>query len=200
MACVSINGANRLGSNSLSECLVFGAEAGRSAASYAMSLPPISASNPVTTLAKVEEKRIFDGLLKREGGESLAAVRYEMQHAAETHVGIYRSASGLEKAMSAIRDLRKRFELIGVRDKDPFFNTELTNTLELDFMLELAEIMALAALTRKESRGAHYRTDFPKRDDANFLHHSMAVRTATGPRLETRPATITKWQPAARVY
>ncbi|HEY5538919.1 MAG TPA: FAD-binding protein [Thermoplasmata archaeon] len=200
VACVSINGANRLGSNSLSECLVFGAEAGRFAASYAMSLPPISASNPVTTLAKVEEKRIFDGLLKREGGESLAAVRYEMQQTAETHIGIYRSGTGLEKAMNVIRDLRKRFELVGVRDKDPFFNTELTSTLELDFMLELAEIIALSALARKESRGAHYRTDFPKRDDANFLHHSMAVRTATGPTLETRPATITKWQPAARAY
>jgi len=199
-ACVSINGANRLGSNSLSECLVFGAEAGRSAAEYARSLPSTTILNPVTALAKADESRIFDGLLKREGGESLAAVRSEMQHTMEIHFGIYRSAAGLEKGLSGIRAARKRFERVGVRDKDPFFNTELTSTLELDFMLELAEVVAMAALNRKESRGAHSRTDFPKRDDANFLYHSMAIRTGEGPRLESRAVTITKWQPAARVY
>ena len=198
-ACVSINGANRLGSNSLSECLVFGAEAGRSAAAYALTQGPVG-SNPVTALAKAEETRIFDGLLKREGGESLAEVRGEMQHAMEEHVGIYRSAEALEKALGLLRELRKRFDRVGVRDKDPFFNTELTATLELDFMLDLAEVIANAALLRKESRGAHSRTDYPKRDDANFLAHSMAFRTATGPRYETKPVTITKWPPAARVY
>ncbi|MEK6838772.1 MAG: succinate dehydrogenase/fumarate reductase flavoprotein subunit, partial [Candidatus Thermoplasmatota archaeon] len=118
----------------------------------------------------------------------------------EIHLGIYRSAADLVKGLSGIRASRKRFERVGVRDKDPFFNTELTSTLELDFMLELAEVVAMAALNRKESRGAHSRTDFPKRDDANFLYHSMAIRTGEGPRLESRAVTITKWQPAARVY
>ena len=199
-ACVSINGANRLGSNSLSECLVFGAEAGRHAAEYALAQPPGFPSNPIAQMAKAEEARIFDGLLKREGGESLAGVRKEMQHAMDEHVGIYRSGESLEAAARILRDLRGRFEKVGVRDKDPFFNTELTGTLELDFMLELAQVIAAAALRRKESRGAQSRTDFPKRDDANFLHHAMAFRTPEGPRFEALPVRITKWQPAARVY
>jgi succinate dehydrogenase/fumarate reductase flavoprotein subunit len=198
-ACVSINGANRLGSNSLSECLVFGAEAGRSAAAYAISQPAMG-SNPVTGLVKAEETRIFDGLLKREGGESLSEVRREMQHTMEENVGIHRSGETLEKALGHIRDLRRRWDRVGVRDKDPFFNTELTTTLELDFMLDVAEAIANAALLRRESRGAHSRTDYPKRDDANYLHHSMAYRTPTGLRFEKLPVKITKWQPAARVY
>ena len=198
-ACVSINGANRLGSNSLSECLVFGAEAGRSAAAYALTQPVVG-SNPVSALVQLEETRIFGGLLKREGGESLAEVRGEMQHAMEEHVGIYRSGETLEKALAGIRDLRRRWERVGVRDKDPFFNTELTATLELDFMLDLAEAIANAALLRRESRGAHSRTDYPKRDDANYLHHSMAYRTPTGPRFDKLPVKVMKWQPAARVY
>jgi len=198
-ACVSINGANRLGSNSLSECLVFGAEAGRSAAAYAISQPAVG-SNPATGLVKAEETRIFDGLLKREGGESLSEVRQEMQHTMEENVGIYRSGEALEKALAHIRDLRRRWDRVGVRDKDPFFNTELTTTLELDFMLDVAEAITNAALLRRESRGAHSRTDYPKRDDANYLHHSMAYRTPTGLRFEKLPVKITKWQPAARVY
>ncbi|HTD81444.1 MAG TPA: succinate dehydrogenase/fumarate reductase flavoprotein subunit [Thermoplasmata archaeon] len=198
-ACVSINGANRLGSNSLSECLVFGAEAGRSAAAYAISQPAVG-SNPISGLVKAEETRIFDGLLKREGGENLAEVRTEMQHSMEEHVGIYRNGESLEKALTRVRDLRTRYEHLGVRDKDPFFNTELTTTLELDFMLDLAEAITNAALLRRESRGAHSRTDYPKRDDANFLHHSMAYRTPTGLRFDKLPVKVTKWQPAARVY
>ncbi len=198
-ACVSINGANRLGSNSLSECLVFGAEAGRSAAAYAIS-QPAAGSNPVSGLVKAEETRIFDGLLKREGGESLSEVRREMQHTMEENVGIHRSGETLERALGHIRDLRGRWDRVGVRDKDPFFNTELTTTLELDFMLDLAEAIANAALLRRESRGAHSRTDYPKRDDTNYLHHSMAYRTPTGFRFEKLPVKITKWQPAARVY
>ncbi|TLZ60824.1 MAG: FAD-binding protein [Methanobacteriota archaeon] len=198
-ACVSINGANRLGSNSLSECLVFGAEAGRSAASFAMTRPPVG-SNPVSALVKAEESRVFDGLLKREGGENLADVRRDMQHTMDESVGIYRSGEVLEKAVSHLRDLQWRWDRVGVRDKDPFFNTELTATLELDYMLELAEVIAKAALLRKESRGAHSRTDFPKRDDANYLTHSMALRSATGPQFDGLPVRITKWQPAARVY
>src|SRR5207249_9831306 len=115
-------------------------------------------------------------------------------------VGIYRSGDVLETAVAHLRDLRKQWDRVGVRDKDPFFNTELTATIELDCMLELAEVIANAAVLRKESRGAHSRTDYPKRDDANFLAQPMAFRTATGPRYETKPVTITKWPPAARVY
>jgi len=198
-ACVSINGANRLGSNSLSECLVFGAEAGRSAAAYAISQPAVG-SNPVSALVKAEETRIFGGLLKREGGESLAEVRKEMQHTMDEHVGIYRTGDTLEKGLAHLRELRRRWDKVGVRDKDPFFNTELTATLELDFMLDVAETIANAALLRRESRGAHSRTDYPKRDDTNYLHHSQAYRTPTGLRFDKLAVKVTKWQPAARVY
>ena len=164
-----------------------------------MTQPPVG-SNPVSALVKAEETRVFDGLLKREGGENLADVRRDMQHTMDESVGIYRSGDVLETAVAHLRDLRKQWDRVGVRDKDPFFNTELTATIELDCMLELAEVIASAAVLRKESRGAHSRTDYPKRDDANFLTHSMARRTAAGPQFDGLAVRITKWQPAARVY
>jgi succinate dehydrogenase/fumarate reductase flavoprotein subunit len=199
-ACVSMNGANRLGSNSLSECLVFGASTGRAAAAYAKKTDWASGRAAREALAS-EEARIFDGLLGREGGsETVAGIRKEMQQLMERNVGIYRDADGLRKAASALGALRERFASVRVGDKDRIYNTELTAILELDFMLDVASTIAHAALAREESRGAHSRTDFPKRDDERFLKHSMARRADGGPRIEHVPVTITRWQPAARVY
>ena len=200
MACVSMNGANRLGSNSLTECLVFGAEAGIGAAQYATRQGSPSFGNPVQGLAMEEEKRIYDRVLKREKGERISTIRTEMQKVMEEHVGIYRDKSNLKQACSLIGDLKQRMKNAVVDDKDRVYNTDLVSALELDFMLDVAETIAYAALARNESRGAHFRTDYPKRDDVQFLKHLVVYATGTVPRIDTMPVSITRWKPEARVY
>ncbi len=200
MACVSMNGANRLGSNSLTECLVFGAEAGIGAAQYATRQESPSFGNPVQGLAMEEEKRIYDRVLKHEKGERISTIRTEMQKVMEEHVGIYRDKSNLKQACSLIGDLKQRMKNVVVDDKDRVYNTDLVSALELDFMLDVAETIAYAALARNESRGAHFRTDYPKRDDVQFLKHLVVYETGTVPRIDTMPVSITRWKPEARVY
>jgi len=200
MACVSMNGANRLGSNSLTECLVFGAEAGIRAAQYATRQGSPSFGNPVQGLAMEEEKRIYDRVLKHEKGERISTIRTEMQKVMEEHVGIYRDKNNLKQACSLIGDLKQRMKNAVVDDKDRVYNTDLVSALELDFMLDIAETIAYAALARNESRGAHFRTDYPKRDDVQFLKHLVVYETGTIPRIDTMPVSITRWEPEARVY
>ena len=200
MACVSMNGANRLGSNSLTECLVFGAEAGIGAAQYATRQGSPSFGNPVQGLAMEEEKRIYDRVLKHEKGERISTIRTEMQKVMEEHVGIYRYKNNLKQACSLIGNLKQRMKNAVVDDKDRVYNTDLVSALELDFMLDVAETIAYAALARNESRGAHFRTDYPKRDDVQFLKHLVVYATGTIPRIDTIPVSITRWKPEARVY
>jgi succinate dehydrogenase/fumarate reductase flavoprotein subunit len=200
MACVSMNGANRLGSNSLTECLVFGAEAGIGAAQYATRQGSPSFGNPVQGLALEEEKRIYDRVLKSERGEKISTIRAEMQKVMEEHVGIYRDENTLKQACGLIGDLKQRMKSAVVEDKDRVYNTDLVSALELDFMLDVAETIAYAALARRESRGAHSRTDYPKRDDVQFLKHLVVYETGTVPRIDTMPVSITRWKPEARVY
>jgi succinate dehydrogenase/fumarate reductase flavoprotein subunit len=200
MACVSMNGANRLGSNSLTECLVFGAEAGIGAAQYATKQGAPSFGNPVQGLAVEEEKRIYDRVLKHEKGEKISIIRTEMQKAMEEHVGIYRDENSLREACRFIGDLKQRMKNAVVEDKDHVYNTDLVSALELDFMLDVAETIAYAALARRESRGAHSRTDYPKRDDVQFLKHLVVYQTGTVPRIDSMPVSITRWKPEARVY
>jgi fumarate reductase flavoprotein subunit len=200
VACISMNGANRLGSNSLTECLVFGAEAGIGAAQYATKQGAPSFGNPVQGIALEEEKRIYDEVLKHEMGEKISTIRTEMQRAMEEHVGIYRDESNLKEACRLIGDLKRRMKNAVVEDKDRVYNTDLVSALELDFMLDVAETIPYAALARKESRGAHSRTDYPKRDDVQFLKHFVVYENGTAPRIDTMPVTITRWQPEARVY
>jgi len=199
-ACVSINGANRLGSNSLTECLVFGARAGRAATEYALTQPS-PPSDPLSGLARDEERRLDRQFLKKEGGkERIATIRQEMQKAMEEGAGIYRNEEQMQMSCLILRQLRQRFAGIRVEDKSDVFNTELIAALELDFMLDVAEAMAHSALNRRESRGSHYRTDFPKRDDETFLKHSLAYRTPEGLRIEYSPVRITRWPPEERKY
>jgi fumarate reductase flavoprotein subunit len=200
MACVSMNGANRLGSNSLTECLVFGAEAGIGAAQYATKQSSPSFGNPVQGLALEEEKRIYDKVLKHEKGEKLSTIRTEMQKVMEDNVGIYRDENRLKHACSLIGALKERMKNAVVEDKDRVYNTDLVSALELDFMLDVAETIAYTALARRESRGAHSRTDYPKRDDVQFLKHLVVYETGTVPRIDSMPVTITRWKPEARVY
>ena len=198
-ACVSINGANRLGSNSLTECLVFGARAGRASAEYAQSRVSPS-SDPVAALASDEERRLDRVLRNDSGKEKIATIREGMQSAMEQGAGIYRDEAGMQKTCDALRELRERFKDVTVEDKGAIFNTEVTAALELDCMLDIAEAVAHSAVNRKESRGSHTRTDFPKRDDEKYLQHTLASRTPDGPKIEYLPVTITRWAPEERKY
>lgn len=200
-ACVSINGANRLGSNSLPECLVFGARAGRAAAGYAASAASSEQLAPVEALARNERRRL-DDLLHREGGrEPISAIRTEMQRTLEEGAGIYRSADSLAKTGDKLRELRERYEKVRIEDHTRTFNTAFIATLELSSMLDVAEAIVRCARLREESRGAHQRTDFPARDDKRFLANSLIYRNADGgTRVEYLPVTITRWPPAERVY
>jgi fumarate reductase flavoprotein subunit len=200
VACVSINGANRLGSNSLPELLVFGARAGTAAAAYALEARPPGPA--VAAQARDEEHRLERDLLGRTGGrERLVDIRDEMQHTMEDSAGIYRDGDSLAKAASTMRDLQDRVRTATIDDSSRTFNTELVAALELDAMLDVAECMVHSALRREESRGAHQRTDFPARDDERFLAHSLAHRGDDGtPRVDYLPVTLTRWPPGERIY
>ena len=200
VACVSINGANRLGSNSLTELLVFGARAGRAAAAYAEGRPEPSAA--LMAQAVDEERRLRGDFLDRSGGtERVASLRTEMQDAMEAGAGIYRSGEGLQTSSDKVRELKARFGRISLDDASLTFNTELVSALELANLLDVAEVMLDSAMARQESRGAHQRTDHPDRNDDRFLAHTMAYRAADGTsRIEFQPVTITRWPPGERVY
>ena len=200
VACVSLNGANRLGSNSLTECLVFGARAGRTAAAFAETHGQPSAS--VEAEARDEERRIRETLLQQRGGkERIAILRTEMQATMEKSAGIYRTGAALETAVQRLRGLQHRAMDLLLEDHSHTFNTELTSALELGYMLDLAEVIVQSAKQRTESRGAHQRAEHPQRDNQRFLAHSMGYRMADGsPRIEYLPVTITRWPPGQRVY
>ena len=199
-ACVSINGANRLGSNSLTECLVFGARAGKNAAEFA-SVQRIPGRQLLAQAAD-EEARLQDQFLHKSAGrDRIATIREEMQKTMEQSAGIYRTAETLEKGANKLRELQERFLNVGLDDHGRTFNTELVAALELGSMLDVAESMIQCALHRTESRGAHQRTDFPARDDQKFLAHSLVSRREGGfPDVSYLPVTLTRWPPAERVY
>jgi fumarate reductase flavoprotein subunit len=201
-ACVSINGANRLGSNSLPELLVFGARAGRAAADHASRQNGHGASAAIEAQARDERTRLERALAgDRARGERLVVIRDEMQKAMEEGAGIYRSGDTLARAAASLRALQERSAHLAIDDHSHTFNTERVAALELCFMLDVAETIVDAALRREESRGAHQRLDFPTRDDGRFLAHSVTSRAADGGcRVEYLPVTITRWPPGERVY
>ncbi|MGH2454420.1 MAG: fumarate reductase (quinol) flavoprotein subunit [bacterium] len=200
VACVSINGANRLGSNSLPEILVFGARAGRAAALVAREQR--GARGKALQAQEHDEARRLSAafLAKEDGSERVATIRDEMTRAMEAGCGIYRDEGSLRGAAGRLIGLRERFARLRLDDRSGPYNTELTAALELDFMLDVAEAVTHAALARTESRGSHQRTDHPRRDDGRFLKHSLAYRTPGLPRVEYQDVVITRWPPAERVY
>ena len=200
VACVSINGANRLGSNSLPECLVFGARAGRAAARFAAEQK--APNGKVLTQAVDEERRLESQFLsKPDGGERISTIREEMQGSVESGAGIYRDQKALTQSARKLQELQERYRDIRLEDHNRTFNTELEAALELGFMLDVAESIVECARARTESRGAHQRTDFPARDDGKFLAHSLVYRPAEGScRVEYLPVKITRWAPGERVY
>jgi fumarate reductase flavoprotein subunit len=199
-ACVSINGANRLGSNSLPECLVFGARAGRAAAEYASAVG--GTPSVVEAQATDEVRRLEDDLLGTgPGTESIAAIREEMQSTMEDAAGIFRTGPEMGKGAETLVELQERVGNVGVADSSRAFNTELLAALELANMLDISECILQAGIQREESRGAHQRTDFPDRDDERFLTHLMVHRNPDGTsRVERLPVTITRWVPGERIY
>ena len=195
--CQSLHGANRLGTNSTADCLVFGAVAGEEAAQYCLSstLEELPRERPAA-----EQKRVFDDIFGNEGAERVPVIRDEMRRVMHEKVWIFRKADELKDALQTIQELKERFKHIRVEDRGRSFNTDLVAALQLDFMLDLAEVTVTGALARTESRGAHARLDYPQRDDENWLKHTLAYYTQEGPRLEYSPVTITQWPPVARTY
>lgn len=199
-ACVSINGANRLGSNSLTELLVFGARAARAAVRFAEQTGDLTAKN-IVALADQEQQRIRKKFFQpNSGSETIAGLREELTGTMESGAGIYRTANSLKNTCDNIRELKERFKQVELTDHSLTFNTELTTALELEYMLDAAEALAHSAAGRTESRGSHQRTDYPKRDDEKFLKHSLAYRTEDDPRIEYKDVVITKWPPGERTY
>ncbi|UCD96968.1 MAG: FAD-binding protein, partial [Candidatus Bathyarchaeota archaeon] len=196
-ACLNLHGANRLGTNSTSDCLVFGAVAGREAAKYASTagFKPLPQSK-----VNAEEGRLFDDILGREGDERVSVIRDELRRIMSETAWVYRTGEGLQKGLKSVGKLKERMKDIRVDDKGRAFNTGLVDALQLEFTLDLSEITIASALARTESRGAHTRRDCPKRDDENWLRHTLATFTKKGPKLSYAPVTITKWPPTARAY
>jgi succinate dehydrogenase / fumarate reductase, flavoprotein subunit len=203
-ACVSVHGANRLGTNSLVDLLVFGRRGGRAMAGFCAGnkiaeLAPDAAGEALGELSRLQQSR---------GPERTGALRAAMQRCMTDNVGLYRTAQRMEQALATLHDLKERYRHLGLADAGQKWNTEILEAFELGCLLDLAEATAASALARTESRGAHFREDFPKRDDANWLAHTLALRAGgsgaepivEGIRFDRRPVSITKFQPEARVY
>jgi len=200
-ACGSINGANRLGSNSLTELLVFGRRAALSAIEHLQSGAPPASDAALAGGAAAAQARIRELMQRSGGGETVAGLRKEMMQAMEQHAGIYRNGEGLAEACGKLADLRRRYARIELHDRTNVYNTDLLQALELGSMLDCAEAVVASALERRESRGAHQRLDFAARDDAKFLKHSLAWYGGAGaPRIDYAPVSITSSQPGVRDY
>ena len=197
-ACVSMHGANRLGSNSTTECLVWGAITGEKAAHYCKEMK--SVPNVPEAAIETESKRLFDDIRNRNGDENPFKLKQELRELMDEHVGVYRTGDGLATALDKIKDIKKRFANIKVVDKSDTYNTNLMNALELENLIDIAEVTVTGALNRTESRGAHSRRDCKERDDKNWLKHTMAFYDPQGPKLDYKPVTITTWKPVARKY
>ena len=195
-ACVSINGANRLGANSTAECLVWGKITGSEAAKFVSGRNSLA---PPSEMVMLEEKRIFDDILHGGGGTNPYVMRDKLQKLMDKNVFVFRTGEGLAEALGGIRELQET-DYLHCDDKSRVYNTNLGHVLEIEGMLEIAEVVVAGALARAESRGAHFRRDYPRRDDKNWLKHTLARFTQYGPKLDYSPVTITEYQPAERHY
>jgi succinate dehydrogenase / fumarate reductase flavoprotein subunit len=197
VACVSVHGSNRLGTNSLLDINVFGRRAGIAAAEYAAarSHPELPAAPETTVVGLV------DGLLSSTGGERVAALRRELQETMDRNAQVYRTDESLKQAEEDIAALKARYAHVAISDKGRRFNSDLLEAVELGFLLDLAEVLVIGARARNESRGGHFREDHPHRDDVNFMRHTMAYREADGAiRLDYKPVVQTRYQPMERKY
>ncbi|WP_199422341.1 succinate dehydrogenase flavoprotein subunit [Actinotalea solisilvae] len=202
VACVSVHGSNRLGTNSLLDINVFGKRAGIAAAAYAQTASWVELPEEPTSAVVTEIERMRDAA----AGERVADVRRALQETMDANAQVFRTADSLTQALADVRALKKRYLAVGVQDKGRRYNTDLLEAIELGFLLDLAEVVVVGALAREESRGGHFREDFPTRDDARFMQHTMAYARPTGVageteiRLDTKPVTVTRYQPMERKY
>ena len=198
VACISVHGANRLGGNALMETITFGKRSGRHAADWALANTVVE----VPRSAQADAERDLKQLLDRTDGERPWQIRDELAQTMHENFGVFRRARQMKKQGQIVEELRERYERVIVDDKGEIFNNDLTQALELGFLLELADCMVVAGIERKESRGAHARPrDYPERDDEKFLKHTIVTLDDDGfPQLDWRPVTITKWQPQERTY
>jgi len=196
-ACVSVHGANRLGGNALMETITFGKRAGAHAADWALSHTTVEVPPALESDAERELRELLD----RTDGERPWSIRNELAETMHVNFGVFRRDDQMRKQGEIVASLRERFERVVVEDKGQVFNNDLTQALELGFLLELADCMVVAGIERKESRGAHARPhDFPDRDDENYLRHTIVTWRDGAPKLNWKPVTMTKWQPMARTY
>jgi succinate dehydrogenase / fumarate reductase flavoprotein subunit len=199
-ACVSVHGANRLGTNSLLDINVFGRRAGIAAAEYSATVEHVDL--PADPAAAVTE--LVDGLRSSTGGERVAELRTELQRTMDANASVYRTEHTLKEALHDVRGLKARYADVAIQDKGRRFNTDLLEAVELGFLLDLAEILVIGAINRKESRGAHAREDYQARDDVNFMRHTMAYKEGPGLeadiRLEFKPVAFTRYKPMERKY
>jgi succinate dehydrogenase / fumarate reductase flavoprotein subunit len=198
VACHSLHGANRLGSNSTAECLVWGGITGEEVVKYCAANPPLATLS--SDQVDRERDRIFVGTLQRKGPENIYDIKRELREVMDLYVGVYRTGAELSKALTTVKTLKQRIARIQVADKGHIYNTNLINALEVENLLDIAEVVVSAALTREESRGGHARTDFPTRDDEKWLKHTLARYSEEGPKLSYKPVAITKWLPVERKY
>ncbi|MEU6401636.1 succinate dehydrogenase flavoprotein subunit [Streptomyces sp. NPDC046985] len=201
VACVSVHGANRLGTNSLLDINVFGRRAGIAAAEYAQGAEFVELPEDPASLVVAQLERLRDSA----GAERVAELRRELQETMDANVMVFRTEQTIKTAVEKIAELRERYRNVAVQDKGKRFNTDLLEAVELGNLLDLAEVMAVSALARKESRGGHYREDYPSRDDVNFMRHTMAYREvgadgAESIRLDYKPVVQTRYQPMERKY
>jgi succinate dehydrogenase / fumarate reductase, flavoprotein subunit len=196
-ACVSVHGANRLGANSLLDTIVFGRRSGVHAARMAKEdTRPL----PSESHARATEERLKKIVDRPLNGDRTAHIRLDMGNMLSEKVQVFRTEENLKEAVEDLREIRRRWEQVGVENKGKVFNTDLLFMLELGYMIDCAEMTAVSAVERKESRGAHYRNDYPQRDDANWLKHIACTYSPEGPKLSEVPITITRWQPQERKY
>ncbi|MGA7672297.1 MAG: succinate dehydrogenase flavoprotein subunit [Nitrolancea sp.] len=196
VACVSVHGANRLGTNSLVDLVVFGRRAGKQMTQFVN-------ENDFHPLPKEPEFRAraeVARFMENTGTENAADIRTELQQVMMDDAGVFRTGENLQALGSKLEELRNRFTRVGVRDKGQTFNMDLVETIETGFLLDIAQTIAVSALAREESRGAHSREDFPKRDDANWLKHTLAYRTSGGMKLRYKPVVLTRFEPKERKY
>jgi succinate dehydrogenase / fumarate reductase flavoprotein subunit len=198
VACVSLHGANRLGTNSTAECLVWGEICGAEMVKHlatVKSVPDLPADK-----VKAEESRVFEKTLNNKGHECPYEIRRELRKVMDTHMSVYRDGDSMQAGLEKVQTLRARFANVEVKDKRRIYNTDLVNALELENLLDLADVAITSGIERRESRGAHSRTDFPDRDDERWLRHTLARYTPDGPELDYKPVVISHWNPVERSY
>jgi succinate dehydrogenase / fumarate reductase flavoprotein subunit len=198
VACVSVHGGNRLGANSLLDTLIFGRRSGEHSAQQALQMPM-----PTTPATRVKDTQaMIEAIMNRpQGGRRVSAIKDELGEAMNQYVAVFRDEEGLQKALEVVRRLKEEAPKAAIDDHGAVFNQDVIGAIELGYMLDCAEATVVAALERRESRGAQFRTDYPERNDEQWLKHiDVSMNGADEPQISYSPVTITKWQPQERTY